>query len=422
MTAPAFAQSSSVPAAVSCLFCKSPVVASVVDLGKHPLCQSILTAEGLDQMEPFYPLHAKVCEQCWLVQVHEYVRPEEIFTEYAYFSGYSDSWLAHARAYVEMISERLGLGPDSQVIELGSNDGYLLQYFVGKGIRALGVEPAANVARVAVDKGIPTLVRFFGDATAHSLLAEGKRADLVCGANVFAQVPDPNDFVAGIKTLLKPEGVVTIEFPHLLQLLDQRQFDTIYHEHFSYFSLRTASRIFEANRLTIFDVEELPTHGGSLRIYARHTENVKLEVTERARDLAELEKAEGLDTLERYQRFASEVERVKLDVLSFLIEAKRQGKTVAGYGAPGKGNTLINYCGIRQDLLAFTVDRNPYKAGKFLPGSHIPVLDPSAIATEKPDYLFILPWNLRKEIMSQMEGIRAWGGKFVIPIPTLEVL
>lgn len=416
------ARPSRAPAATPCLFCKAPVVASVVDLGKHPLCQSILTAEELDRMEPFYPLHAKVCEQCWLVQVHEYVRPEEIFTEYAYFSGYSDSWLAHARSYVEMITERLGLGHESQVIELGSNDGYLLQYFVAKGIPALGVEPAANVARVALAKGIPTLVRFFSNSTARGLVAEGKRADLICGANVFAQVPDPNDFVAGIKTLLKPEGVVTIEFPHLLQLLDQRQFDTIYHEHFSYFSLRTASRIFAANQLTIFDVEELPSHGGSLRIYGRHAKHAKLAVTERTRALAEREDEEGLDTLERYRRFAREVEQVKLDVLSFLLQAKRANQLVAGYGAPGKGNTLINYCGIRPDLLAFTVDRNPYKAGKYLPGSHIPVLDPSAILAEKPDYLFILPWNLKKEIMSQMEQIRDWGGKFVIPIPTLEVL
>jgi SAM-dependent methyltransferase len=405
----------------ACLFCAAPLRQTFVDLGMSPLCESFLTAEQLNQMEPFYPLHVWVCERCFLVQVEEYVRPERIFTEYAYFSSYSDSWLAHARAYVEMITARLGLGADSRVVELGSNDGYLLQFFVARGIPVLGVDPAKNVAEKAIARGVPTITRLFGRQTASELVAGGHRADLVCGANVLAQVPDVNDFVAGITLLLKPGGVVTIEFPHLMRLMAENQFDTIYHEHFSYFSFLTAERIFAAHGLTLFDVEELPTHGGSLRVYGRHAADTAKPVTARARDLRDRERAAGLERLETYASFTEQVHETKRRLLDFLIGARRQDKRIAGYGAPGKGNTLLNYCGIRTDFLEYTVDRNPYKHGRFLPGTHIPIFPVERIVETRPDYLLILPWNLKDEIMEQMAHIRGWGGQFVVPIPDVKV-
>jgi SAM-dependent methyltransferase len=405
----------------ACLFCAEPLRHTLVDLGMSPLCESYLTAEQLNQMEPFYPLHVWVCERCFLVQVEEYVRPEGIFTEYAYFSSYSDSWLAYMRAYADMITARLGLGRHSKVIELGSNDGYLLQYFVAKSIPVLGVEPARNVAEVAIARGVPTINKLFGRQTARDLVAEGVRADLVCGANVLAQVSDPNDFVGGIKLLLKPGGVVTVEFPHLMRLMAENQFDTIYHEHFSYFSFTTAERIFAAHGLTLFDVEELATHGGSLRIYARHADDVSKPVGERATRLRAREESAGLDRLETYASFADQVHETKRRLLEFLIGARRRGKRIAGYGAPGKGNTLLNYCGIRTDFVEYTVDRNPYKQGRFLPGTHIPIHPPEKIDETRPDYVLILPWNLKDEIMDQLAYIRSWGGQFVVPIPDVKV-
>ena len=405
----------------NCLFCAVPLQQTFVDLGMSPLCESFVPADRLDEMEPFYPLCAYVCQRCFLVQVPHSVTPAAIFTEYAYFSSFSDSWLAHARAYVDMITARLGLHAHSQVVELGSNDGYLLQYFVAAGIPALGVEPAVNVAQVAIQRGVPTISRLFGRQVARELVTAGTRADLVCGANVLAQVPDVNDFVGGIKILLAPAGVVTLEFPHLMSLMAENQFDTIYHEHFSYFSFLTAERIFAASGLTLFDVEELTTHGGSLRIYGRHAEDPSRPVSEPVRRLRDRELAAGLERPETYAAFAEQVHETKRRLLEFLIGARRRGKRVAGYGAPGKGNTLLNYCGIRTDFLDYTVDRNPYKQGKFLPGTHIPIRAPEAIFETRPDYLLVLPWNLREEIFEQMHAIRGWGGRFVIPIPELTV-
>ena len=404
-----------------CRFCSAPLHHTVVDLGMSPLCESFLSAEQLNQTEPFYPLHVWVCERCFLVQVEEYVQPKDIFTEYAYFSSYSDSWLAHASAYVDMISARLGLNSTSRVVELGSNDGYLLQFFVTKGIPVLGIDPAKNVAQAAIARGVPTVIELFGRRTARELVAAGKQADLVLGCNVLAQVPDVNDFVAGIKLLLTPGGVVTIEFPHLMRLMAENQFDTIYHEHFSYFSFMTAEQIFAAHGLTLYDVDQLPTHGGSLRIYARHAKDVSKCVTERALQLRARELSAGLDRLETYASFTEQVHETKRRLLEFLIGTKRRGKRIVGYGAPGKGNTLLNYCGIRTDFLEYTVDRNPYKHGKFLPGTHIPIYPPERIRETHPDYVLILPWNLKEEIMEQLSHIRSWGGQFVVPIPDVKV-
>jgi SAM-dependent methyltransferase len=405
-----------------CMFCKAPLRYTFVDLGMSPLCESYVPPEKLNQMEPFYPLHVYVCEQCFLVQLEQYVSPAAIFTEYAYFSSYADSWVAHMRRYADAISNRLQLGRDSFVVEVGSNDGYLLQHFAKKGIPVLGIEPAANVAKRAVEKGIPTLVKFFGERTARELAAEGKQADLVCGANVLAQVPNVNDFVKGLALLVKPGGAVTIEFPHLVRLMAENQFDTIYHEHFAYFSFHTAERIFAAQGLTVYDVEELPTHGGSLRIYARHAADETKPLTDRARELRQREIEAGLTRLETYAGFEERARETKRKLLEFLIGAKRAGKSIAGYGAPGKGNTLLNYCGIRTDFIDFTVDRNPYKQGKFLPGTHIPIHHPDKIAEAKPDYVLILPWNFKDEIMKQMAHIRTWGGRFVVPIPEVRLL
>jgi len=382
----------------------------------------VIREEQRNDMEPFYPLHAYVCDQCFLVQLEEYVAPADIFTEYAYFSAYSDSWLEHASAYVDMISERLGLDESSSVVELASNDGYLLQYFVKRRIPALGIEPAANVAKAAEERGVKTIVEFFGVELARRLVTEGKSANLILGNNVLAQVPDINSFVEGIKILLAPGGVVTIEFPHLLKLMNENQFDTIYHEHFSYFSFHTTERIFAAHGMTLFDVEELPTHGGSLRIYGRHAEDESKPVTERAIELREREIAAGLADLEAYRKFREQVEATKRDLLEFLIEKRRQGKSIIGYGAPGKGNTLLNYCGIRTDFLEYTVDRNPYKQGTGLPGTHIPVHPPERIAETKPDYILILPWNLKDEIAAQLVYTAEWGAKLVVPIPHVKVL
>ncbi len=386
-----------------------------------PLCESYLTADQLDHPENFYPLHAYVCAECFLVQVPQYVKPEEIFTEYAYFSSYSDSWLAHARAYVDTTTTRFRLTPASRVIELGSNDGYLLQYFVQRGIPVLGVEPARNVAAAAIAKGVPTEVRMFGRQVARELAAAGLHADLLLGANVLAQVPDVNDFVAGIELLLAPRGIVTIEFPHLMRLIEQNQFDTIYHEHFSYFSLLTAERIFARHGLALFDVEELPTHGGSLRIYARREPRTVDFASDRLSDLRARERAAGLERLETYAEFTRRVHECKRRLLEFLIGARREGKRIVGYGAPGKGNTLLNYCGIRTDFVDYTVDRNPYKQGRFLPGTHIPIYSPEKLRETRPDYVLILPWNLRDEIMDQLAYVREWGGRFLVPIPRVEV-
>jgi SAM-dependent methyltransferase len=404
-----------------CRFCAAPVTTVVCDLGMSPLCESFLAPEQRNQMEPFYPLRADLCERCWLVQLERYVAPEAIFTEYAYFSSYSDSWVRHARDYAEAVTERFRLGSDSLVVELASNDGYLLQHFVAGGIPVLGIEPARNVAAAAEERGVPTLVRFFGEALARELVAEGRQADLIAANNVLAQVPDLNDFVAGIKLLLKPGGVVTVEFPHLVRLMDGNQFDTIYHEHFSYFSFGAARRIFAGHGLDLFDVEELPTHGGSLRIYGRHAGENGSPPGGRVEALAAREAAAGMETLGPYLGFGERVAETKRKLLDFLIRAKREGAQVAGYGAPGKGNTLLNYCGIRTDFLDYTVDRNPYKHGRFTPGTHIPIHPPERLAETRPDYILILPWNLKDEIMAQLAYTGEWGARFVVPIPEVTV-
>ena len=403
-----------------CRFCDTPLNHILIDLGMSPLCESYLAADQLNQMEPFYPLHVHVCEHCFLVQLEEYVRPEHIFSEYAYFSSVSTSWRQHARTYTEQMLQRLRLNEHSLVVEIGSNDGYLLEYFVQAGVPVLGVEPAANVAEAARTRGVPTVVRFFGQTTARELAAQGRHPDLLLGNNVLAQIPDLNDSVAGMKILLKPGGVITIEFPHLMQMIEGNQFDTIYHEHFYYFSFIAAQRIFASHGLTLFDVEELPTHGGSLRIYARHTEDTSKVITDRATELKAREESGGTTEINYYRSFAEQVYETKRRLLEFLIEAKRKRKSIVGYGAPGKGNTLLNYCGIRTDFLDYTVDRNPYKQGKFLPGTHIPIFHPDRIFETKPDYVFILPWNLKDEIVQQMAGIRKWGGQFVVPIPSVQ--
>lgn len=404
-----------------CRFCGSLLRHSFADLGMSPLCESYLTPAQLNQTEPFYPLHVYVCDRCFLVQLLEYVSPRDIFSHYAYFSSYSDTWLQHAKDYTEKMVERLGLQEQSQVIEIASNDGYLLQYFVAQGIPVLGIEPAANVAEVAQEKGIPTVVKFFGQQTARELVAKGKQADLLLGNNVLAHVPDLNDFVAGMKILLKPEGVITMEFPHLMRLMEGNQFDTIYHEHFSYLSFLTVEKVFATHGLTIFDVEQLSTHGGSLRIYASHAEEMLRSISQQVKVLRTEEKAAGFTTLEHYFSFAQQVKETKFKLLDFLITAKRQGKSIVGYGAPGKGNTLLNFCGIRTDFIDYTVDRSSFKQGKLLPGTHIPIFHPNKIAETKPDYLLILPWNLQHEIMDQMSYVRDWGGKFIVPIPEVTI-
>ncbi len=405
----------------SCRFCGAPLEHTFVDLGLSPLCESYVAPEDLNAGETFYPLHAYVCGQCFLVQLEQYVSAEDIFRDYAYFSSYSDSWLAHAKTYVEMITTRLRLHQQSLVVELASNDGYLLQYFAEYGVPVLGIEPAENVAKDAVERGVETLTEFFTVELANQLVRDGIRADLVIGNNVLAQVPDLNDFVAGVKRLLKPDGVVTMEFPHLARLVEENQFDTIYHEHFSYFSFSTACRIFAAHGLSVFDVEEVPTHGGSLRIYAGHDDAARV-VTDAAQQLLETERRDGLDDLAYYTSFAERVEQIRYALMEFLIEKKRAGKRVVGYGAPGKGNTLLNYCGVRSDLLEFTVDRSPHKQGMFLPGTRIPIYAPEKIDEARPDYILILPWNIKDEIVQQLAGAADWGGRFVAAVPEVRVL
>ncbi|HLJ63661.1 MAG TPA: class I SAM-dependent methyltransferase [Stellaceae bacterium] len=404
----------------SCRFCEG-ALADFVDLGMSPLCESFLGPAQLNAMEPFFPLHVRVCRNCFLAQVQEYVAPEQIFRDYAYFSSYSEAWLKHASDYAEAMIKRFRLKTHARVIELASNDGYLLRNFVKRGFSVLGIDPALNVARAAREAGVPTLAQFFGRETARRLALDDIAATLIVANNVLAQVPDLNDFVAGIPLILAPAGVVTIEFPHLLKLIAENQFDTIYHEHFSYFSLMTARRVLAAQGLRVFDVEELWTHGGSLRLYVCHDANEAQPSSASVEALIATEIAAGLDEIATYAAFGERVRETKRKLLEFLIDAKRAGRTVVGYGAPGKGNTLLNYCGIRTDFLDYTVDRNPHKHGKFLPGTHIPIFPPERIKETRPDYVLILPWNLRDEIMAQLAFIREWGGRFVVPIPEVTI-
>jgi hypothetical protein len=417
---PARTESPAAEERAACRFCGAPLELTVVDLGMSPLCESFLRADQTRQMEPFFPLRVFACERCYLVQLEAFVRPDEIFTEYAYFSAYSTAWVEHARQYVEMISKRLSLGSDDLVVELASNDGYLLQHFVGTGIQILGIDPAANVAEAAEARGVPTLVEFFGRELAQRLADEGKRASLILGNNVLAQVPDLNDFVAGVQVLLRDDGTATFEFPHLLRLLDGLQYDTIYHEHFSYFSFATTAEILRTHGLEAYDVEELWTHGGSLRVYAQHAGGPH-ETAGAVFELLEREEREGLRSPERYARFAEDVKESKRALLELLIGLHRKGKQVVGYGAPGKGNTLLNYCGIRTDLLDYTVDRNPYKHGLFTPGTHIPIFPPEKIAETRPDYILVLPWNLVDEISAQLSYVAEWGGQLIVPVPLATV-
>jgi SAM-dependent methyltransferase len=386
-----------------------------------PLCETYPSEDEVNRGEIYYPLHAYVCDQCFLVQLEAYESQEAIFGDYPYFSSYSDSWLEHCENYCYAMTRRFGLNEQSLVVEVASNDGYLLQYFIDQNLAVLGIEPAANVARVAVEKRVPTLVRFFGAQLAQELAAEGRCADLLIGNNVLAQVPNLNDFVEGLRILLKPEGVLTLEFPHLLRLIERNEFDTIYHEHFSYFSLLTTVRILEAHGLKAFDVDELPTHGGSLRIYACRADSHVHPIQPSISRLVVAERTAGLDSLAGYKKFAQQVLKTKVELVGFLLTAAQQGKSVAGYGAPGKSATLLHYCGIGKDLIEYTVDRNPHKQGRFLPGSHIPIHHPDMIRATKPDYVLILPWNLMDEIMKQLQFIREWGGHFVVPVPKVTI-
>lgn len=402
-----------------CRSCGTPLETTFVNLGMSPLANSLLSAEQASAMERFYPLHARVCGKCFLVQLEEFESPENIFSDYLYFSSYSDAWLAHCARYAEKMIATMRLGAQSRVVEIASNDGYLLQFFAKRGVPVLGIEPARNVARVATEKGIPTEVAFFGTQTALRLRNE-HAADLIAANNVLAHVPDINDFVSGFSILLKAGGTITVEFPHLLHLIAEGQFDTIYHEHYSYLSLLSVEEVFRRHGLSLYDVEELSTHGGSLRIFAGHSNENRAEGAG-LKAMREKERAAGLDRITTYARFAASVVSRKSDVLAFFIEQQRAGKTVVGYGAAAKGNTLLNYCGVGPEFMHYVVDRSPHKQGRLLPGSHIPVLAPSAVFETRPDYLFILPWNLREEIAAQMKGIREWGGKFVTPIPRLEI-
>ncbi len=405
---------------MNCRFCNTPLNLTFANLGLSPLSNSYVKVDRLHQGEFFYPLHAWVCVSCKLVQLEEFELAENIFNdEYAYFSSYSSSWLAHALQYSELMTSRFDLSPVNKIVEIASNDGYLLQNFVAKGIPSLGVEPASNTADVAIKKGIPTWVKFFGVNTAHELVAAGHAADLLLGNNVLAHVPDINDFVEGLKVALKPGGRITMEFPHLLNLIRNNQFDTIYHEHFSYLSLLVVERIFTHHGLELFDVEELTTHGGSLRIYAQHI-NGPHDVQPNLSVVRQKEIVYGLNELDIYAGFASQVDATRRNLVKFLIRAKERGQRVVGYGAPAKGNTLLNYCGVRTDLIEFTVDASPHKQGTWLPGSRIPVFAPEKIREIKPDFVLILPWNLKDEIVSEHGYIREWGGQFVVPIPQVE--
>ena len=405
----------------NCRLCGAPLTRTFVDLGMSPLCESYVRPERLDDAEVFYPLHVRLCDTCLLVQLPAYVSGEHIFSDYAYFSSYSDSWVAHAKRYAEAMIGRLDLTPDSLVTEVASNDGYLLQHFRAAGIPVLGVEPAANVAEAARARGIPTEVQFLGAETGRDIGHRRGRADLVAANNVFAHVPDIQGFAAGLRALVKDEGMVTLEFPHLLRLIERRQYDTIYHEHFSYLSLLTSSYALATVGLRVLDVDELGTHGGSLRVYARPEENGG-EPTERVKAVLDAEEAAGLHTVAGHEGFAAAVLKIKSDLLGFLLAAAREGRSVAGYGAPGKGNTLLNHCGIRSDLLSYTVDRSPVKQGKFLPGTHIPIHAPERLAETRPDYILVLPWNLREEISRQLSYAGSWGGKLVFPIPEFQIV
>jgi hypothetical protein len=404
-----------------CRLCGAELTETFVDLGMSPLCESFVPEHRLDAMEPFYPLNVRICSSCLLVQLPAYVQGEDIFSDYAYFSSYSDSWVAHAKRYAETMIETQGLGPESLVTEVASNDGYLLQHFVARDVPVLGVEPAANIAEVARAKGIRTEVQFLGAETGAAIAAQYGRADLVAGNNVYAHIPDLIGFTAGLAALVKPEGLITLEFPHLMRLIERRQYDTIYHEHYHYLSLLTAQRALGTAGLIVIDVEELPTHGGSLRVHARHAASAG-EPSATVKSVLEAEAAAGLHTLEGHSDFHRAVFEIKSNLLAFLLEARAQGKTVVGYGAPGKGNTLLNHCGIRTDLLAYTVDRSPHKQGWFLPGTHIPIHHPDRIAVDRPDYVLILPWNLRTELTAQLSYVKDWGGRLVFPIPALEVV
>jgi 2-polyprenyl-3-methyl-5-hydroxy-6-metoxy-1,4-benzoquinol methylase len=407
---------------IACRFCNAPLTHMFADLGSSPIANNILSPNNLLRSERFYPLGVYVCDSCFLVQLPEYEDPEHIFTDYTYFSSYSDSWLRHARDYVEMVIERFGFDQHSHVVELASNDGYLLQYFKEKDVPILGVEPAENVAKVAIEHGIPTVCEFFGAAVAKGLGDQHHYADLIIGNNVLAHVPDINDFVGGMRILLKPNGVITMEFPHLLKLIELRQFDTIYHEHFSYLSFATVQEIFRHHGLVLFDVEQIPTHGGSLRIFGKHEADGSKRISESVLELLNSEMEAGLTRLDTYLGFQEKISKTKRELLRCLIEVKDAGKSVVGYGAPAKGNTLLNFCGIRGDFVDYTVDRSPYKQGQFLPGTRIPIFAPDKIYETKPDYMLILPWNLKDEIVGQMSGIREWGGRFIVPIPGVEVL
>lgn len=408
--------------AMTCRLCGSGALRTFIDLGMSPLCETYPSEGELNRGEMFYPLHALVCEQCLLVQLDEYVLAESIFSDYPYFSSYSESWLRHADNYCEKMTSRFGLGNESLAVEVASNDGYLLQYFVKRGIPVLGIEPAGNVAEVAVAKGIRTVVKFFGSQLAKELTDDGLQADLIAGNNVLAQVPALNDFVDGLRIMLKPDGVITLEFPHLQRLIEHNEFDTIYHEHFSYFSFGTTVRLIENHGLRVFDVDELPTHGGSLRVYACRRESPAHRTEPSVERLMEIEEKAGLCSVSGYEGFARRAEEVKLALIEFLVQARREGKRVVGYGAPGKSATLLHYCGIGKDLIEFTVDRSPHKQRRFLPGTHIPIQHPDRIKEAEPDYVVILPWNLSEEIMQQLQYIRQWGGRFVVPIPKLVIL
>jgi len=408
---------------MNCRFCKASLDHIFIDLNNSPASNSFLTREQLNEPEIFYPLKVYTCTNCFLVQVDEYKKSDAIFNkEYVYFSSYSKDWLAHSRAYVEKMIERFGFNSQSSVTEIASNDGYLLQYFKERNIPVLGIEPTANTAKVAIDKGIETVVDFFGVRLAKELAKKNRKADLLLGNNVLAHVPDIVDFVSGMKILLKDNGIITMEFPHLLQLINNNQFDTIYHEHFSYLSFYTVKKIFELVGLKLFDVEELPTHGGSLRIYATHQNNNEQAVAANVQLLLDKELSYGIDTIEYYEGFTQKAFKAKIQLLEFLINQKKQNKKVVAYGAAAKGNTLLNYCGIKNDLIDFVVDANPHKQNKFLPASHIPVVDENEIMKTRPDYVLILPWNLKSEITTQLDYVKDWGGKFVIPIPETEIL
>ncbi len=408
---------------MNCRFDKLPLTRQFVDLGSSPPSNSFLTRDQLNEGEVYYPLKLYVSERTFLVQIDEYKQAEDIFSgDYVYYSSYSRSWLAHSKAYVQMMTKRFGYDGRSQVIEVASNDGYLLQYFLEMGVSVLGIEPTAGTAAVAREKGIETWTEFFGVSLAERIAAEGRQADLLLGNNVLAHVPDINDFVAGMKVALKPQGVITMEFPHLMQLVEQNQFDTIYHEHFSYLSLIAVKAIFEAHGLAIFDVEEIPTHGGSLRIFAKHKEDESYPLSPAVAALLQKEKDKGMDTISYYEGFQQKVEKVKDQFLRFLLKAKEDGKKVVGYGAAAKGNTLLNYCGIRSDLISFVADANPHKQNKYLPGCHIPVVDESALRAAKPDYVVIFPWNIKEEVIKQLEYVREWNAKFVTAIPQITLL